>query len=899
MDSHVSSVDHGHSQASGGEKLSSSWQKPTHSRSSSTASSRHSRLNIKDWEVMDDFPVDVNFTGENMQDANTPGICEGYLMKRRKWPLKGWHKRYFVLDKGILRYTKNPHDFSKGKMHGSLDVSLAVMSVNKKARRIDLDAGDNLYHMKAKTQELYYIWVTKLSAHRMYKKNEAAHIHNGFLQALSHGSHLSHKNSAMQDMGTSVSNVGESLPCVNPAINGKVSAWLQSQEPDFCAQELTRCQMELNELQRLVQKLQSLESNQLVNNGDLQRIISMQNLLLEKPKKKSSKIWGHSRTLSRVEALGMPFRGITKSLSSSHLTSSSHLGTSVPSIPDYVLTQGTPPASISSEDKKLHQDICSMAQKVHASLRTTHEALIQERQRLHDAWSSRELHQTSAQINNLCSLAELDVNSRHTKIHKLSVSSNSSDESFRTVLQRKSGSGRSSLVRVPSVADSVAEYFDACDELMCASSSEISDESGLSDGSSNSEPDEAHAMATRKYRASLSRAPPKSNIIKNTGGRTSLPAVCPDNSHVGLMTILYNNIGKDLSRVSMPAALNEPVCLLQRLCEELEYSDLLDSANHTDDPYQRMVYIAAFAISGYATAQFRNRYKPFNPVLGETFECIREDRGFRYISEQVSHHPPISACHAESENFNFWQDQRWKNKFWGKSLEIMPTGMVNVTLKKYGDHYEWNKVVTCIHNVLSQQRYLEHYGEVVIRNLNSSVCTCKITFVKSRYWGSDGSKNEVQGQVLDEAGNVVHRFGGFWHEGIFCDTLPNPQCIWKPNPQPKNYLLYYGFSSFAMEMNELTPDLKPLLPPTDTRLRPDQRLLEEGKIQETDKKKDEVEEKQRERRKILAKKGEEHIPRFFRKSLDGAGREVWLYNGTYWKIRENPGFSNVKNLDLW
>lgn len=42
------------------------------------------------------------------------------------------------------------------------------------------------------------------------------------------------------------------------------------------------------------------------------------------------------------------------------------------------------------------------------------------------------------------------------------------------------------------------------------------------------------------------------------------------------------------------------------------------------------------------------------------------------------------------------------------------------------------------------------------------------------------------------------------------------------------------------------------------------RLLEEGKVDECDKKKDEVEEKQRERRKILAKKGEDHIPRFFR-----------------------------------
>ncbi len=47
--------------------------------------------------------------------------------------------------------------------------------------------------------------------------------------------------------------------------------------------------------------------------------------------------------------------------------------------------------------------------------------------------------------------------------------------------------------------------------------------------------------------------------------------------------------GKDLARVSMPAALNEPVNLLQRLCEELEYSELLDTANNTPDPYQRMV----------------------------------------------------------------------------------------------------------------------------------------------------------------------------------------------------------------------------------------------------------------------------------------------------------------------
>lgn len=75
----------------------------------------------------------------------------------------------------------------------------------------------------------------------------------------------------------------------------------------------------------------------------------------------------------------------------------------------------------------------------------------------------------------------------------------------------------------------------------------------------------------------------------HAGRRTVLPATGTGNSHIGIMNILYNNIGKDLSRISMPVALNEPLSLLQRLSEELEYSELLDIANTIDDPYERMV----------------------------------------------------------------------------------------------------------------------------------------------------------------------------------------------------------------------------------------------------------------------------------------------------------------------
>lgn len=39
----------------------------------------------------------------------------------------------------------------------------------------------------------------------------------------------------------------------------------------------------------------------------------------------------------------------------------------------------------------------------------------------------------------------------------------------------------------------------------------------------------------------------------------------------------------------MPVELNEPLNTLQHMCEELEYTELLDKAAETDDIYERMV----------------------------------------------------------------------------------------------------------------------------------------------------------------------------------------------------------------------------------------------------------------------------------------------------------------------
>ena len=57
--------------------------------------------------------------------------------------------------------------------------------------------------------------------------------------------------------------------------------------------------------------------------------------------------------------------------------------------------------------------------------------------------------------------------------------------------------------------------------------------------------------------------------------------------------------------------------------------------------------IAHFA-SSFSISKYRTK-KPFNPLLGETYELVTKD--VRFMSEQVSHHPPVSAYHQEGRGY--------------------------------------------------------------------------------------------------------------------------------------------------------------------------------------------------------------------------------------------------------
>ena len=62
------------------------------------------------------------------------------------------------------------------------------------------------------------------------------------------------------------------------------------------------------------------------------------------------------------------------------------------------------------------------------------------------------------------------------------------------------------------------------------------------------------------------------------------------------------------------------------------------------------------------------------------FGIFREDLGFKIVCEQVSHHPPVTAFHGTSKDYTIHGAIHPKLKFWGKSIEVTPKGMVTLIL---------------------------------------------------------------------------------------------------------------------------------------------------------------------------------------------------------------------------
>ncbi|CAF0929211.1 unnamed protein product [Adineta ricciae] len=695
------------------------------------------------------------------EDQSKPMITlANYLMKRRKWPYQGWHKRFFKLENGIMIYGKSEQSVKRDRLNGKCDIGLCMVTYIRESQRINIDETNCVYHLKIKEKKLFDQWLDQIAIHRKYRQ--------GILEQ---------RSFTIPKDNTNHSNE-------NQAVNNTLST------DQLFYNDFSDVQIQLSNLSDILENIKINANSTSVSSS-------------------SSKSTDGTRSI-----------GHTPSASISSLNSSTVLDLQ-------------------------RQDYYNIAKKVFDNLNNLQKRL--------SVFALEQQQQQQSLNNSLTSEGEHGYHSI---------------------------SSRATISREGSI------FYDAPEALNAILLNDNKDEiEKLSDSESSSYgDDESHPDNIERQ----SSVPPQLKPPQMKWRRSSLSACAPDTSNVGLWNIMRKAIGKDLSRIALPVILNEPLGVLQKLCEEMEYSDLLDRAAQTDDVHLRLVYVAAFIVSTYAANYYRTGRKNFNPLLGETYECIRDDKGWKFIAEQVSHHPPISVCTCDSPNFIYSQKLQVKIKFWGKSMEIFPDSKNVLFFPKYNETITWNKCKMCIHNVLSSERWIDHYGDVLVES--SLGAKARISFIQSDY---RTRLNNVAGDIEDAQGNVIHKIFGHWHEEVFCGNDQTAKCIWRQSAVPENSKQYYGFTRFAIELNELDDDLRQQLPPTDTRFRPDQRYLESGQVELAEKEKARLEEAQRSRSSSAVS------PKWF--AANGDSYELIREEDpshSYWKKREEH-WARVDFVPLW
>ncbi|XP_038165066.1 oxysterol-binding protein 1-like isoform X2 [Cyprinodon tularosa] len=414
----------------------------------------------------------------------------------------------------------------------------------------------------------------------------------------------------------------------------------------------------------------------------------------------------------------------------------------------------------------------------------------------------------------------------------------------------------------------------------------------------------------------MNQESPSQELVPLRKRRTRIPD--KPNYSLNLWSIMKNCIGKDLSKIPMPVNFNEPISMLQRLSEDLEYHELLDKAAKCHSSLEQMCYVVAFCVSAYSTTVYRTG-KPFNPLLGETFELDRQrESGYRSLCEQVSHHPPAAAHHAISDRgWTLRQEITVASKFRGKYLSIMPLGTIHAIFEKSNNHYTWKKVTTTVHNIIVGKLWIDQSGEIDIVN-HTTGDRCHLKFAPYSYFSRDVAR-KVTGVVMDKDGKAHYVLSGTWDEKMeFSRVMQSSRGgengaegkqktvyqtlkareLWKRHPLPDGAESMYYFTALALTLNEPEEGVAP----TDSRRRPDQRLMEDGRWEEANGEKQRLEEKQRSARREREREAasqrasgqsEEGAPHDTHKALwfescedQITGERVHIYKGGYWEAKE-------------
>ncbi|KAK4935132.1 hypothetical protein LTR10_023753 [Elasticomyces elasticus] len=238
-------------------------------------------------------------------------------------------------------------------------------------------------------------------------------------------------------------------------------------------------------------------------------------------------------------------------------------------------------------------------------------------------------------------------------------------------------------------------------------------------------------------------------------------------------------VSGDVSHITAPPFILAPSSLTEFPSYWAERPSLFIAPAHESSPERRALLVLKFYLASLQRQYYVGRTvqeglkKPLNPFLGELFLCDFTDYDLtsekeststvRVIGEQVSHHPPTTACYlsADEEGIHAEAYSTQHTTLSGTSIIVRQSGHARFTLDKYKETYMFPLPDVNARGVFSGVPWPELND--VYKIVSTSGFTAEMTFIGKKFWR--GERNCFEASIYrtsDENKKAIFTLAGNW-----------------------------------------------------------------------------------------------------------------------------------------
>ncbi|CAK8678837.1 unnamed protein product [Clavelina lepadiformis] len=294
--------------------------------------------------------------------------------------------------------------------------------------------------------------------------------------------------------------------------------------------------------------------------------------------------------------------------------------------------------------------------------------------------------------------------------------------------------------------------------------------------------EDKHSVATFEV---PSLADPNDEIEDNDSSQEEVLGPVDEHKSIIMHLLSQLKLGMDLTKVTLPTFILEKRSLLEMYADFVGHTDTFVSISDGTSAVERMHRVLKFYLASFQSGRHgQTAKKPYNPIVGEVFQCSyyvpksqaspissskptsQSHHRVRFVAEQVSHHPPVSAfnvtCPEKKITLNSHIWTRSKFMSMNMSVGVVNIGQGTLCLTDHEESYIITYPSAYARSILTVP-WSELGGKCTISCKKTGLTATVIFHMKPTY---GGQPHRITAEVKNSAGFVSCRVEGKWNTDL-------------------------------------------------------------------------------------------------------------------------------------